>query len=81
MLMIISIRRTSLPAGHHNINSAIEFRIEILITSSKTRIHVLDAIITLFKRYELARSRTWNLLIRSQTRYPLRHKACRYLNW
>ena len=23
---------------------------------------------------ELARSRTWNLLIRSQTRYPLRHK-------
>ena len=25
--------------------------------------------------YELARIRTWNLLIRSQTRYPLRHKA------
>ena len=24
--------------------------------------------------YELARIRTWNLLIRSQTRYPLRHK-------
>ena len=23
---------------------------------------------------ELARIRTWNLLIRSQTRYPLRHK-------
>ena len=26
--------------------------------------------------YELARIRTWNLLIRSQTRYPLRHKPC-----
>ena len=26
------------------------------------------------KVYELARIRTWNLLIRSQTRYPLRHK-------
>ena len=26
------------------------------------------------KKYELARIRTWNLLIRSQTRYPLRHK-------
>ena len=24
--------------------------------------------------FELARSRTWNLLIRSQARYPLRHK-------
>ena len=24
---------------------------------------------------DLARIRTWNLLIRSQTRYPLRHKA------
>ena len=24
--------------------------------------------------FELARIRTWNLLIRSQTRYPLRHK-------
>ena len=27
------------------------------------------------KRVEPARIRTWNLLIRSQTRYPLRHKA------
>ena len=26
------------------------------------------------REYELARIRTWNLLIRSQTRYPLRHK-------
>ena len=26
------------------------------------------------KNLELARIRTWNLLIRSQTRYPLRHK-------
>ena len=26
------------------------------------------------KRIELARIRSWNLLIRSQTRYPLRHK-------
>ena len=26
------------------------------------------------KKYELTRIRTWNLLIRSQTRYPLRHK-------
>ena len=25
------------------------------------------------KKFELARIRTWNLLIRSQTRYPLRH--------
>ena len=25
------------------------------------------------KKSELARIRTWNLLIRSQTRYPLRH--------
>ena len=29
----------------------------------------------LFKKIDLARIRTWNLLIRSQTRYPLRHKA------
>ena len=32
---------------------------------------------------ELARIRTWNLLIRSQTRYPLRHKpfksVCHYI--
>jgi hypothetical protein len=27
------------------------------------------------KKIDLARSRTWNLLIRSQTRYPLRHKT------
>ena len=27
------------------------------------------------KYHDLARIRTWNLLIRSQTRYPLRHKA------
>ena len=27
--------------------------------------------------FELARIRTWNLLIRSQTRYPLRHKPLR----
>ena len=27
---------------------------------------------------EPARIRTWNLLIRSQTRYPLRHRPCRY---
>ena len=27
------------------------------------------------KRFDLARIRTWNLLIRSQTRYPLRHKT------
>ena len=27
------------------------------------------------KKFDLARIRTWNLLIRSQTRYPLRHKA------
>ena len=27
------------------------------------------------KSFDLARIRTWNLLIRSQTRYPLRHKA------
>ena len=26
------------------------------------------------KRYESARGRTWNLLLRRQTRYPLRHK-------
>ena len=26
------------------------------------------------RAFELARIRTWNLLIRSQTRYPLRHK-------
>ena len=32
------------------------------------------------KKFELARSRTWNLLIRSQTRYPLRHKPRRSLN-
>ena len=29
----------------------------------------------LVKSLELARIRTWNLLIRSQTRYPLRHKS------
>ena len=28
--------------------------------------------------YELARIRTWNLLIRSQTRYPLRHEPIWY---
>ena len=28
------------------------------------------------QKFDLARIRTWNLLIRSQTRYPLRHKAC-----
>ena len=28
--------------------------------------------------YELARIRTWNLLIRSQTRYPLRHEPLRH---
>merc|ERR1711895_102313 len=27
------------------------------------------------QKLDLARIRTWNLLIRSQTRYPLRHKA------
>ena len=27
------------------------------------------------KIYDSARIRTWNLLIRSQTRYPLRHRA------
>ena len=27
------------------------------------------------QKIDLARIRTWNLLIRSQTRYPLRHKA------
>ena len=27
------------------------------------------------QKSDLARIRTWNLLIRSQTRYPLRHKA------
>ena len=27
------------------------------------------------KYHDLARIRTWTLLIRSQTRYPLRHKA------
>ena len=26
------------------------------------------------KDFELARGRTWNLLLRRQTRYPLRHK-------
>ena len=26
--------------------------------------------------FEPARIRTWNLLIRSQTRYPLRHRSC-----
>ena len=35
----------------------------------------LDQVIERHKNvYELARIRTWNLLIRSQTRYPLRHK-------
>ena len=29
------------------------------------------------KKLDLARIRTWNLLIRSQTRYPLRHKTHR----
>ena len=34
----------------------------------------LDQVIERHKNvYELARIRTWNLLIRSQTRYPLRH--------
>ncbi len=38
------------------------------------------------KNYELTRIRTWNLLIRSQTRYPLRHEPgcttvwCYYLS-
>ena len=30
------------------------------------------------QKADLARIRTWNLLIRSQTRYPLRHKALIY---
>ena len=43
---------------------------------------VINEIISITNEYlqklcELARIRTWNLLIRSQTRYPLRHKACR----
>ena len=29
------------------------------------------------KNFDPARIRTWNLLIRSQTRYPLRHRAAR----
>ena len=29
------------------------------------------------EKFDLARTRTWNLLLRRQTRYPLRHKACR----
>ena len=29
--------------------------------------------LVILKSFELARSRTWNLLIRSQTHYPLRH--------
>ena len=29
----------------------------------------------IMQKFDLARIRTWNLLIRSQTRYPLRHKA------
>ena len=32
------------------------------------------------KIFDLARIRTWNLLIRSQTRYPLRHKTPRKKN-
>ena len=31
------------------------------------------------KTFELARIRTWNLLIRSQTRYPLRHKPLAFV--
>ena len=32
------------------------------------------------QKFELARIRTWNLLIRSQTRYPLRHEP-KVLHW
>ena len=32
------------------------------------------------RKIDLARIRTWNLLIRSQTRYPLRHKAFHGVN-
>ena len=40
---------------------------------------VRDAIGSISKvAYELARIRTWNLLIRSQTRYPLRHEPSRH---
>ena len=40
---------------------------------------VINGIISITNEYlqklcELARIRTWNLLIRSQTRYPLRHE-------
>ena len=40
---------------------------------------VINEIISITNEYlqklcELARIRTWNLLIRSQTRYPLRHE-------
>jgi hypothetical protein len=31
------------------------------------------------KIFEPARTRTWNLLIRSQTRYPLRHRPLQSL--
>jgi hypothetical protein len=37
--------------------------------------HQLLTISYFCKKTDLARIRTWNLLIRSQTRYPLRHKA------
>ena len=49
----------------------------VLIDSIETATSLFVAICSdrFVKSSEPARIRTWNLLIRSQTRYPLRHKA------
>ena len=62
--------------GHFTVDSLNQANTVIVGTS------VIIEIISITNEYlqkvcELARIRTWNLLIRSQTRYPLRHKARR----
>ena len=59
--------------GHFTVDSLKQANTVIVVTA------VINEIISITNEYlqkvcELARIRTWNLLIRSQTRYPLRHE-------
>ena len=59
--------------GHFNVDSSKQGNTVIVHKSVINEIIIITNE-NLQKVCELARIRTWNLLIRSQTRYPLRHE-------
>ena len=60
--------------GHFNVDSSNQANTVIVCYKSVINEIIIITNENLQKVCELARIRTWNLLIRSQTRYPLRHE-------